>query len=57
MVNLKYAWNMIDNFYGGAIDSYFQIVEDLDQDTLEKLSDEAKLILSVGNGDGTFSTR
>lgn len=57
IVNLKYAWNLYDNQGGTTGDSYFKIVEKLEEIDQSTLSDQTKLILDVDDGKGTFKSR
>ena len=57
IVNLKYAWKLYGSQYGDAGESYFQIVEGLNESNQSTLSDQTKLILDVDDGVGSFKAR
>ena len=53
LVNLKYAWSL----YGEDVestDSYFKIVQNLEQSKYGALGDDVSLILDMADGMGSF---
>ena len=56
IVNLKYAWNLLDREDGSEKESYFQIVGALETSQYS-LDDETRMVMEVVNGRGTFKAR
>ena len=58
IVNVRHAWSLLDNATDrDSGDSYFRIVEGLDEAKAAKLPDSSRLILDVSDGDATFKSR
>lgn len=57
IVNLQYAWGLLDSPVYGTRDSYFDMRSKLEESDVRELDDNTKLILEVDDGVGSFKSR
>lgn len=56
IVNLKYAWNRLLSGEDSERESYFQIVDSLEQSQYS-LDDDTKMVMEIVNGTVSFKSR
>lgn len=56
IVNLKYAWNRLLSGEDSERESYFQIVDSLEQSQYS-LDDDTKMVMEIVNGVVSFKSR
>ena len=56
IVNLKYAWNRLLSGDDAERESYFQIVDSLEQSQYS-LDDDTQMVMEIVNGVGSFKSR